>query len=195
VRFTPFGTALFTSATDVVYINVEQSSVPPPPPPPSSALGTVTAVGLETARVKKKTATDIVISLSGAIEAVDADNLANHHLAAPGKGKKSKTYSKVIHLSSAAYNAATHQVTLLVHGKLALNRPPQLRITASGMLDALGRPLDGNHDGQPGGDYVAFLTTSGARPQIVIGTVTLARRPPPRFLTRAQTTQDFVPGK
>ena len=30
-----------------------------------------------------------------------------------------------------------------------------MTITASGILDSLGRPLDGNHDGQPGGDLIA----------------------------------------
>ena len=33
----------------------------------------------------------------------------------------------------------------------------QLRITASLLTDSYGRPIDGNHDGQPGGDFVATL--------------------------------------
>ena len=29
--------------------------------------------------------------------------------------------------------------------------------------DVYGRPLDGNDDGQPGGDFVALLTKSGVK--------------------------------
>lgn len=130
----------------------------------------MTVIGVAIATVhltKKKTATDIVITFSGALDAADAGIVANFHLAAPGKGKKAKTYSKPIGLKSATYGSS--RVTLQLNGKLALSPAPQLRITASGILDALGRPLDGNGDGQPGGDYVALLTKTGAHPAIVPG--------------------------
>ena len=113
---------------------------------------------MKTRLKKTKTAYEIVIAFSGALNSVSADNLANYHLAAPGKGKKSKAYSKNIGLKSAVYGPIPGEVTLQLKGKLALTPPPQLRITASGMLDGTGRPLDGNRDGQPGGDYVALLT-------------------------------------
>ncbi len=173
VTFTPIDTTDYVSVTAEAHINVKA-----PPPPPV----TVAGVAIETVHLtKKKTTTDIVITFSGALDAADADTLANFHLAATGKGKKSKTYSKPIGLMSAAY--VLGKVTLQLRGKLALSPAPQLRITASGILDALGRPLDGNGDGQPGGDYVALLTRGGAQPQIVQGAETFARRPP-RFLTR-----------
>jgi len=142
-------------------------------------LVTVTHVQVETVHLKKrKMVTELLITFSGALNAAAADILANYHLATPGKGKKSKTYNKFIYLKSAVYDRTAHQVTLLLTGKLALTRPPQLRITASGILDASGRPLDGNHDVHPGGDYVALLTNRGAQPQIVRGAVAFARRPP-----------------
>jgi hypothetical protein len=74
-------------------------------------------------------------------------------------------------------------VTLQVSGKLALSPAPELRISAAGILDASGRPLDGNGDGQPGGDYVALLTRGGAQRQIMQGAETFARLPHP-FPTR-----------
>jgi hypothetical protein len=37
-----------------------------------------------------------------------------------------------------------------------------LTLTASGLLDSSGRPLDGNRDGQPGGTFVAVLGKAGA---------------------------------
>jgi hypothetical protein len=33
----------------------------------------------------------------------------------------------------------------------------QLRITAALLTDIYGRPIDGNHEGQPGGDFVANI--------------------------------------
>ena len=58
-------------------------------------------------------------------------------------------------------------MTLQLQGKLVQAPPPQLRITASAIHDAAGQQLDGNGDGQPGGDYVALLARGGAQPQVV----------------------------
>ena len=55
-------------------------------------------------------------------------------------------------------------MTLQLNGKLALAQPPQLRIMASGILDTMDRPIDGNGDGQPGGDYEVLLTKRLVRP-------------------------------
>jgi hypothetical protein len=112
---------------------------------------------------KRKVATDIVITFSGALNSGDADFLGNYRLAAPGKGKKSKTYNKVIHLNSAVYGRTQNVLTLQLNGKLSLTPPPQLRITAEGIHDLYGRALDGNHDGQTGGEDVALLTKGGGQ--------------------------------
>ena len=125
---------------------------------------------------KRKTATEIVITFSGGLNSVDADNLANYHLAAPGKGKKSKTYSTRISLKSAVYGPTPEEVMLQLKSKLRSPPAPQLRLTAAGILDTNGRALDGNADGQPGGDYVALLTQGGAQPRVLIGAETFARR-------------------
>jgi len=45
---------------------------------------------------------------------------------------------------------------------LVLNPPLKLTINAAGLLDSLGRALDGNHDGQPSGNCVVTLSKSGA---------------------------------
>jgi hypothetical protein len=65
-------------------------------------------------------------------------------------------------LSSAIYDPSAHTVTLIPRTniprtKLNLASPEELIITASLLTDAYGRPIDGNHDGQPGGDFVATL--------------------------------------
>jgi uncharacterized delta-60 repeat protein len=173
VTFTPTDTTDYSSATAYSHINV---ALPP--------LVMVTSVHLETVHLtKRKTATEIVIAFSGGLDSADADNLENYQLAAPGKGKKSKTYSKHISLKSAMYSLVSGKLTLQVSGKLALSPAPLLRITAAGILDSTGRPLDGNGDGQPGGDYVALLTRGGAEPQIIGGAETFVRLPS-RFPTR-----------
>ena len=74
-----------------------------------------------------------------------------------GKGKKAKTVTKRVALKSASYDDASHTVTLIVGGKLAAKsqagaHDPHRR------LDRLrGRSLDGDGDGQPGGDYSAKI--------------------------------------
>jgi hypothetical protein len=175
VTFTPTDAMDYASVTAYTHINVNRTPTP---------LVTVTGVQVQTVHLpRKKTATDIVITFSGGLNSADADFLANYHLAAPGKGKKSKTYSKPIALKSAMYSSTSDRVTIQLNGKLALYPAPQLRITAAGVLDDFGRALDGNYDGQPGGDYVALLTGGGARPQVVRGAEAFARRPA-RFLIR-----------
>ncbi len=177
VTFTPTDSIDFISVKDSAHIDVN----PMPPPPP---LVTVTGVQIKSVRLpKKKTATDIIIAFSGDLDLPDAETLGNYHLAAPGKGKKSKTYSKKIILKSAVFDSTTDEVTLQVSGKLALSPAPQLRITAAGILDSFDRALDGNGDGQPGGDFVALLTKAGAQPQIMRGPEMFARRLP-RFPAR-----------
>jgi hypothetical protein len=60
-------------------------------------------------------------------------------------------------LAGSRYNAVTNTVTLMPLRTLSLSSPAKLRIIASALDDALGRPFDGNDDGQPGGDFVAPL--------------------------------------
>ncbi|WP_406698319.1 hypothetical protein V5E97_05620 [Singulisphaera sp. Ch08] len=64
---------------------------------------------------------------------------------------------KAVALKSAAYDPVTKRVTLATRAPLSLRNPMQLRVNAGGMRDTLGRPIDGDRDGQPGGDAVALL--------------------------------------
>ena len=61
---------------------------------------------------------------------------------------------------SAAYNAANNTVTLTPNKPFALTKPVQIRINGqspSGLQDSLGRLIDGDHNGTPGGNAVALL--------------------------------------
>ena len=81
-----------------------------------------------------------------------------YHLLSGTVKKGRTTYNKNVPLSSALYNSSANTVTLIPRSKLNVAQPMQLRITASSLTDTYGRLLDGNHDGQPGGDFVANLS-------------------------------------
>ena len=45
-----------------------------------------------------------------------------------------------------------------------LSQSDQIQIIAADLTDAYGRPIDGNDDGVPGGNYVAIVTKNGVTP-------------------------------
>jgi hypothetical protein len=72
--------------------------------------------------------------------------------------------AKLINLKSAAYNRAENTVTLTPKKPFTLTEPVQLRINsqpASGLQHTLGRLIDGDHNGTPGGNAVALLRHNG----------------------------------
>ena len=134
---------------------------------------TIATVKIGTGKKARKT-TGLVLQFSDALNITQAQSLAAFHLLS-GKVKKAHTtYSKPVPLSSAIYNASAHTVTLIPKSKLNLAQPMQLRITASLLTDSLGRPIDGNHDGQPSGDYVATLSKNKVPPLAVPRTTAAA---------------------
>jgi hypothetical protein len=111
---------------------------------------------------RNKTVKVLVISFSAGLDAGHAQVVGDYHLVAAAKGKKPGTGGKPIALVSATYDPAAHTVTLTPRGKV----PPQtvqLTINAAGTLDTQGRPIDGNRDGQPGGDFQSTFGTAGVR--------------------------------
>ena len=85
-----------------------------------------------------------------------------------------------------SYNASTETVTLLAKSKLNLAKPEELRITASQLPDVYGHPLDGNDDGQPGGDFVALLTKGGMKIESIATPSTLTARAVDALLSAGQ---------
>jgi hypothetical protein len=114
----------------------------------------------ETLRLSRKnTARALVVRFSGALEQGSAQNLANYALVALGKFQKTGIRTtRAVALTSADYNPASDTVTLRPRGLVAA-RTLQLTIAAAGILDAEGRPIEGN--GQPGGSFVATLSNKG----------------------------------
>jgi hypothetical protein len=122
----------------------------------------VTVQGISLQKVpagKHKTTTVIVVQFSNALNASAAGNPGAYVLSTTPQGKKHTT--KGLALARVAYNPTAHTATLTPAKKLVLKPPVQLRLSAASLPDSLGRPLDGNHDGQPGGDYIATLSNAG----------------------------------
>jgi hypothetical protein len=111
---------------------------------------------------KHKTSLAIVVQFTGALNPAAAGNLAGYSLVSAGKDKTFGTKDdKPVPLASATYNPAANTVTLIPRKPLVLSPPLQLHLIAQTLTDMLGRPLDRNHDGQPGGDFTATLGKQG----------------------------------
>jgi hypothetical protein len=106
----------------------------------------VTIEGVTSDLSRKGVITEITVALSGPVDATGADSLVHYHLA---RGRKN------LALRSAVYDPRALTITLKPRGQLSLART--MRLTISGLVDSQGRAIDGNHDGQPGGDAVAIL--------------------------------------
>jgi hypothetical protein len=79
-----------------------------------------------------------------------------------GRDKKFGTRDdKNVKLASTTYNASAYTVTLIPKQALNKTQLQQLRIRPVSLTDSFGRPIDGNHDGQPGGNAVALLKRRG----------------------------------
>jgi hypothetical protein len=95
---------------------------------------------------KRKSVKVLVISFSGALQPSSAQSLGNYHLVAPGKNKKSgAAHGKVVPLGSAAYDPVVRTVTLIPQGSVPKQKL-QLTITAVGLLDAQGRPVNNDQN-------------------------------------------------
>ena len=104
-----------------------------------------------------------MISFSGALDPGAARMLGDYQLATVVKAKKSHARAgKAVKLISATYDPSGHTVTLTPRGKVPAS-PLQLTIIAAKTLDAEGRPIDGDHDGQPGGNFQTTLRKAATR--------------------------------
>ena len=105
----------------------------------------------------------LVISFSGALDPGAARLLGDYQLATVVKAKKGHAHAgKAVKLSSATYDPSGHTVTLTPKGKVPAS-PLQLTIIAAKTLDAEGRPVDGDHDGHPGGNFQTTLRKAPTR--------------------------------
>src|SRR5262249_55294805 len=122
---------------------------------------------------KKGRVTQILVTLSGAVDAGAAQERGTYRLVAPGKrGSYIARNAKFKKLKSAVYNAADHTVTLVPRKPFALTRPVQLQVNAvtpSGLEDTNGRLIDGDRNGSAGGNTVAMI----AKPGVTLNTLAI----------------------
>jgi hypothetical protein len=133
------------------------SSTPPP---------LVTVTHVQMVLNKKHLVTQILVTFSGPVNATEAQNPGIYRLATAGKkGSFTAKNAKLNALKSASYSAVNDTVTLTPRKPFKLSKPIQLQVNGlppSGLEDSVGRLIDGNHDGQPGGNAVGLLGRGGA---------------------------------
>jgi hypothetical protein len=80
----------------------------------------------------------------------------------------------------------TSMVSLLPAIKPDLSQGDRIQIIAADLTDAYGRPIDGNDDGLPGGNYVALLTKKGVTTSAVAAPATMAAKAVDVLLDRGE---------
>ena len=157
-----------TTTTATLTVNPAPLTVSPAPPTVTGGGIQITSVPTPLVTVltaqfqshklsRKKSVKELVVDYSGALEPGPAQVPGSYQLLAAQKGKKLGTRNaKAVAIASATYNPTAQSVTLTLAGKLP-SGPLQLTISASNVLDAAGLALDGNHDGQPGGNFQTTL--------------------------------------
>jgi len=135
----------------------------------------VTVVNVQDSMNKKHQVTEILVTFSGPVNTAKADSINTYGLATPGKkGSYTAKNAGLIRLKSAVYNGSSHTVTLTAKKPFALTKPVQLLIYgtgASGLQDAEGRLIDGDHNRTAGGNAIAIL----AKKSVMIDGVEKAR--------------------
>jgi hypothetical protein len=106
--------------------------------------------------------TRITIGWSGPLNASEAGDIDFFHLAAQGKkGSFNAKNAGTMKLKSATYMPALNEVILKPLKPFTLSKPVRLTVggqAATGLHDAQGRLIDGEGDGQPGGNAIILLT-------------------------------------
>jgi cyclophilin family peptidyl-prolyl cis-trans isomerase len=130
-------------------------------PPPLVTLSDIDQVSNKGHRL-----TQILVHFSGAVNATQADQTGIYRLALPGrKGSYTARNAPIIKIKTAVYSAQSDTVALQLRTPLALGKKKvQLRIAGlppSGLTDSLGRLIDGDHNGTPGGNAIAYISRFG----------------------------------
>ena len=100
--------------------------------------------------------TRIDLTFGSDLDPARAEDVRNYVLIAPGRDGRLGTRDDVRMPIAASYDAATRVVTLVTRSRRGSFPADFLRIRSggeSGLTDTQGRPLDGDRDGLPGGDF------------------------------------------
>jgi hypothetical protein len=136
---------------------------PPTPTPPPTPPVTVTNLRIQTQKVGKGkgTAKFLDVGFSGALDTSTVTSLDGIRLVAAGKDKKLGTRDDVSLLQgSMTYDTTAHALSLRLKN-IAFKPPLQFSIPDGTIHDALGRAIDGNRDGTPGGSFIVAFSGAG----------------------------------
>ena len=115
-------------------------------------------------KVGRKRVQAIVLTFDAPLAPGSAQSLGNYVLDSATHSKKFGTrYSKAIPLKSASYNPTADSVTLFSRRPLNFSATLQLTAGGPGLLDSVGRPVDGKGDGVAGSAYVALIGRRGVQ--------------------------------
>jgi hypothetical protein len=142
---------------------------------PTSAQATTTIIAPPLVTVKqvrditnsKHQVTEVLVTFSGTVNAIEADNTATYRLATAGTG--GSFFAKnagIIKLKSVVYAGAVNTVTLRPTSPFALTKPVELVVYgtgSTGLKDSYGRLIDGDHNGVAGGNAVVMLSSGGPK--------------------------------
>jgi hypothetical protein len=104
--------------------------------------------------------TTILISVSEALDAASAQNLANYTIMTSGRHGQFGKGSQTIKVTNAVYDAASPTVTLYPARRLTVNQRYELIVSGeapAGVASTNTIMLDGADNGKPGSDYVGIL--------------------------------------
>ncbi len=107
------------------------------------------------APISKGALKQVVISFGAPV--TGAATPSNYHLALLTTKRvrgKIVTNNKPVTIKSVQYDSTADTVAVIPGKKIPAKMTAQLTVNASGILDASGQPIDGNHDGIPGGNLV-----------------------------------------
>lgn len=140
--------------------NAPPGPPPPPPPAPNPVLLAPHVIDVHQVR-NRRGLTALMLTTDTPLLTDTAQNLGNYALTLPGRDRRWGTRDdRRIKLARAKYDGISQSINLIL--ARAYNQRNALRLVVSTNVRGLnGVPLDGNADGQPGGDFVATIVPRG----------------------------------
>ncbi len=122
----------------------------------------VSVASVSLTRNRQGVVSAITVTFTGNVDPTTAQNVNNYRLlTGPGADRRFGTRDDVRRaFTSATLDATGRIVRLVPSGRLVMNAAGQLRI--NGVLDFLKRALDGDRNGQVGGEAVANISATGS---------------------------------
>jgi len=108
--------------------------------------------------IKRHKLTKVTLTFSGSLEAdLEADKALYKFIIAGKKGSFAAKNAMIVKVSKATA-LSPETVTLTPKTAFLLTKPVELVVNGLQLKDSLGRLIDGNHDGQPGGNAIAVIS-------------------------------------